>query len=106
MDFSGEDRIEVLHVINIPGGDTRFPVSVEVERRTSCKNGKEHTYVNLIVAVGKRRLFIPRRVSREVAHALDKAAGIASDEYAELLELKNTAGPGRSGVKGRRQDHG
>ena len=89
MDFSDADQVEVLHCISIPGGDSRFPVTVEVERRTASKNGKEHTYVNLVIAVGKRRLFIPRRVSREVAKALDEAAGLASDAYAELLETRN-----------------
>jgi hypothetical protein len=82
-----EDKVEVLHKVDIEGGDPRWPVSVQVERRTTERDGKSKTYINLLVAVGQKRLFIPRRVSTDVAEAMKKLAGVANEEYTALLEV-------------------
>lgn len=84
-----EDRIEVLHTIDIPGGDPRTPVSVQVERRTTTKEGRDRTYINLLIVVGPRKTFIPRRISGDVARALEEASEIAENAYEELLEETN-----------------
>lgn len=84
-----EDLIEVLKKIDIPGGDERWPASVQVERRTTDRNGKRVTYINLLVAVGQKKLFIPRRISKDIARALGELADVASTEYTALLEADN-----------------
>lgn len=80
------DKIEVLHNIEIPGGDTRWPVSVQVERRTTQKDGTPKTYINLVISIGAKKLFVPRRVAGELAKALEQASLVASDAYTSLLE--------------------
>ena len=99
------DKIEVLHTIDIEGGDPRWPVKVEVERRTTERDGKPKTYINTIVAVGPKRLFIPRRVSKDVAEALSAASVVASEAYAQLLEERNlpNSDGGRSERNNRRR---
>lgn len=82
-----EDKVEVLHKIDIEGGDTRWPIRVQVERRTTNHDGKNKTYINLLVAVGQKKLFIPRRASKDVAKALEQLAEVANKEYTALLEV-------------------
>lgn len=82
-----EDQVEVLQKIDIEGGDTRRPISVQVERRTTELNGKPKTYINLLVAVGQKKLLIPRRSSKDVAKAIEQLAEIANKEYTALLEV-------------------
>jgi len=85
-----EDKIEVLHKRDVPGGDDRWPISVQVERRTTSRDGKSKTYINLLVAVGQKKLFIPRRASKDVASALAELAEVANSEYTALLEETNS----------------
>ena len=80
-----EDSVEVIHTTDIPGGDPRWPISVQVERRTTSKNGRNEVYINLLLAIGQKKLFIPRRISGEVARALEEASEIAADAYEDLL---------------------
>ena len=84
-----DDRVEVLHQIDIPGGDPRWPASVKVERRTTSRDGEDRTYINLVIAVGQKTIFIPRRISQEVGAAVVECSPIANQAYTELLESQN-----------------
>lgn len=83
------DAVEVLHQIDIQGGDKRWPIRVLVERRIADMDGTPKKYINLVICAGPKRLFIPRRVSTELAKALEQAAVIASDAYVDLLETRS-----------------
>jgi hypothetical protein len=85
----GEDKVEVVHTIDIPGGDPKWPTSVQVERRTTQRDGRDKTYINLLISIGSKRLFIPRRISGEVARALEEASEVAANEYEALLGESN-----------------
>ena len=83
------DKIEILHAIEIPGGDPAQPVRVIAERRVTSRDGKENTYINTMITVGRQKLFIPRRAAKDVARALTEVAGIASQAYTKLLADQN-----------------
>lgn len=85
-----EDEVQVLHERDVPGGDPNWPVSIRVERRKmKAWDGKEKTYVNLLVSVGTKKLIIPRRASAAVAAALSELSVLAQGEYVRLLEEQN-----------------
>lgn len=90
MEEDRRERIEVLHKIDIPGGDPRWPARVQVERRTANKGGVDKTYINVVVAIGERKLFIPRRIAEDVGEALLDICEVASEEYEKLLLENNT----------------
>ncbi len=75
----------ILKKYDIPGGDPRWPVSVEVQRRTK----EDKTYINLTLTIGTRRIFIPRRVASDIADTLKEASRAASEAYKDLLREAN-----------------
>jgi hypothetical protein len=87
MDY--DDQVEVLHQIDIPGGDERWPASVRVERRTTNRNGESRTYINLLIAVGQKKIYVPRRIAKEIGEAVVQSSPLADKAYTELLELQN-----------------
>jgi hypothetical protein len=85
-----QDVVEVLHQIDIPGGDPRWPASVRVEKRTVRRNGDQpRTYINLLIAVGQKSIYLPRRAAAAVGAAVLECSPIASQAYTELLEDQN-----------------
>ena len=90
-----QDVVEVLHQIEIPGGDPRWPASVRVEKRTVQRNGEvPRTYINLLIAVGQKSIYIPRRSAPAVGAAVLECSPSATQAYTELLEDQNLP-PGR-----------
>jgi hypothetical protein len=100
MEERPREKIEVLRKIDIPGGDPRWPASVQVERRTANKDGVDKTYINILVALGERKLFIPRRIAKDIGEALVDVHADASRAYEELLVANNT-GPHNGGSPNR-----
>ena len=80
------ETYQTLKKFEVEGGDPRWPISVEVQKRTSRHNGRDKIYINLVLAVGHKRLFLPRRVGPDVAKLLLQAGEVASEEYKKLLE--------------------
>ena len=82
------DKITVLHTVAVDVTLSK-PILIVVERRTTCASGVERTFINVVLRIGTKSVFLPRRLVTSIGKALLHAAASADAAYTSLLEEQN-----------------